>query len=335
MFVTGPKVVRAVTSEDVDTETLGGGRVHAERSGVAHFLVASELEGLELARRLLSYFPANNCEAPPAADSADPITRRCERLAHIVPAQANRPYDTREVIAQVVDADSFLEVSAHFAGNVVVGLARMDGQPVGIVANNPAVLAGVLDIDASRKAARFVRTCNAFGLPLISLVDVPGFLPGQKQEHAGIISHGAKLAYAYCEATVPKLTVILRKAYGGALHRDEQQARWRRHELRLATGRNRGDGRRRRCRDPLRPRAARTTTIPPPAAASWWTPTTPNSPTPASLRRAATWTRSSSPRTPARPSAAPCARSPTNARTCPSAATATCRCRKATEMARV
>lgn len=216
MFVTGPKVVRTVTSEDVDTETLGGGRVHAEKSGVAHFLVRSEIEGLELARQLLSYFPQNNCEDPPVRRSEDPSSRRCDELMTIVPEQNSRPYDVGDVIRSVVDANSFLEVHSRWAQNVRVGLARMDGHPVGIIANNPAYLAGVLDIDASRKAARFVRLCNAFGLPVISLVDVPGFLPGKEQEHGGIIDHGAKLAFAYCEATVPKLTVILRKAYGGA-----------------------------------------------------------------------------------------------------------------------
>jgi acetyl-CoA carboxylase carboxyltransferase component len=216
MFVTGPKVVRTVTSEDIDTESLGGGRVHAEISGVAHFLVRSEVEGLELARRILSYFPDNNCEAPPFEPCDDPTSRRCEELTRIVPAQANRPYDVGEVICSVVDQGSFLEMRALWAQNVRTGLARMGGHPVGIVANNPGMLAGVLDIDASRKAARFVRLCNAFGLPIVSFIDVPGFLPGQGQEHAGIIDHGAKLAYAYCEATVPKLSVILRKAYGGA-----------------------------------------------------------------------------------------------------------------------
>lgn len=216
MFVTGPKVVRAVTSEDVDAESLGGGRVHAEVSGVAHFLVPSEVEGLELGRRILSYLPQNNCEEPPLIECEDDIARRCEDLEELVPPQANRPYEVRGVIEAVVDNGSFLEVREHWATNIRVGLARLAGYPIGVVANNPGVLAGVLDIDAARKAARFVRTCNAFGLPIISLVDVPGFLPGQEQEHAGIIDHGAKLAFAYCEATVPKLTVILRKAYGGA-----------------------------------------------------------------------------------------------------------------------
>lgn len=216
MFVTGPKVVKTVTSEQVDTETLGGGRVHAEVSGVAHFLVQTEVEGLELARKILSYFPDNNCEPPPYEASEDPTSRRCDALKELVPAQGNRPYDVGDVIRTLVDQNSFLEVRSLWAQNVRVGLARLGGHPVGIVANNPGVLAGVLDIDASRKAARFVRMCNAFGLPIISLVDVPGFLPGQAQEHSGIIDQGAKLAYAYCEATVPKLSVIMRKAYGGA-----------------------------------------------------------------------------------------------------------------------
>lgn len=216
MFVTGPKVVLAVNHEEVDTETLGGGRMHSEKSGVAHFLVGSEIEGLELARKILSYLPPNNCEVPPFIPNDDPVSRSCPELEHIVPQEANRPYDIKDVIASVFDEGSFLEVRARFAANVRVGFARLGGYPVGVVANNPGVLAGVLDIDASRKAARFVRTCNAFGVPIISLVDVPGFLPGREQEHCGIIDHGAKLAYAYCEATVPKLSVIVRKAYGGA-----------------------------------------------------------------------------------------------------------------------
>ncbi|MEK7704114.1 MAG: acyl-CoA carboxylase subunit beta [Myxococcota bacterium] len=216
MFVTGPKVVRAVTSEDIDTEALGGGRVHAEKSGVAHFLASGELEALELARQILSYLPSNNLESPPVHAGEDAPSRRCDELSRIVPAQANRPYDVGDVVRTIVDEGTFLEVRARWAQNVRVGLARLGGIPVGIVANNPGVLAGVLDIDASRKAARFVRTCNAFGLPLVTLIDVPGFLPGRDQEHAGIIDHGAKLAYAYAEATVPKLSVIMRKAYGGA-----------------------------------------------------------------------------------------------------------------------
>lgn len=216
MFVTGPKVVRTVTSEDIDTETLGGGRVHSEGSGVSHFLVKSEVEGLELARQILSYLPQNNCEAPPHRETDELAMRRCEALREIVPIEAQRPYEVNDVIKEIFDEESFLEIRARWAQNVRVGFARLGGAPVGIVANNPAVLAGVLDIDASRKAARFIRTCNAFGIPLISLIDVPGFLPGREQEHNGIIDHGAKLCFAYCEATVPKLSVILRKAYGGA-----------------------------------------------------------------------------------------------------------------------
>ncbi len=216
MFVTGPKVVQAVTSEQVDTETLGGGRVHAEVSGVAHFLVSSEIEGLELARRILSYLPQNNLEDIEWDLCDDDVVRSCDALESIVPREATRPYDIGDVIAQVMDKDSFLEVHKLWAQNIRVGFARLGGCPVGVVGNNPGYLAGVLDIAASRKAARFVRTCNAFGLPVISLVDVPGFLPGKEQEHGGIIDHGAKLAFAYCEATVPKLAVILRKSYGGA-----------------------------------------------------------------------------------------------------------------------
>ncbi|OGV67514.1 MAG: methylmalonyl-CoA carboxyltransferase [Lentisphaerae bacterium RIFOXYA12_64_32] len=216
MFVTGPKVVRAVTSEDVTSEDLGGGRVHAEKSGVAHFLSQSEFEALELARQILGYLPANNCEAPRFLPNDDPPSRRIPELAQLVPEQSNRPYEVTDVIERVVDNGSFLEVRARWATNVRVGFARLGGYPIGIVANNPAVLAGVLDLNAARKAARFVRTCDAFGVPVITLIDVPGFLPGSAQEHAGIIDHGAKLAYAYCEATVPKLSVILRKAYGGA-----------------------------------------------------------------------------------------------------------------------
>lgn len=216
MFVTGPKVVKAVTSEDVDTETLGGGKVHSSKSGVSNFLVQSEIEGLELARQILSYLPSNNCEPVTCWEPEDSPTRLCAELDTIVPKQATRPYEVGDVIRSVVDKGSFLELHAQWAKNIRVGFARLGGYSVGIIANNPLMLAGVLDIDASRKAARFVRTCNAFGIPLISFVDVPGFLPGKDQEHAGIIDHGAKLAFAYCEATVPKLTVIMRKSYGGA-----------------------------------------------------------------------------------------------------------------------
>ena len=227
MFVTGPKVVRAVTSEVITTESLGGGKVHAEQSGVAHFLVHNEVEGLDVARQLLAYLPRNNCDAPPESAPSDDASKMGMPAASTapvdavhalddVPKEANKPYDMGRIVRGVCDPGSFLEVHARWATNVVTGFARLGGHSVGIVGNNPAVMAGVLDIEASRKAARFVRTCDAFGLPVVSLVDVPGFLPGKEQEHAGIISHGAKIAYAYCEASVPKITVILRKAYGGA-----------------------------------------------------------------------------------------------------------------------
>ena len=216
MFVTGPKVVRAVTFEEVDSQTLGGADLHAETTGVAHFAADSEADALSTARAILSYLPPNNLEDPPVEPSRDDPARPLTELGEIVPEAANQPYDVGDVVRSVVDLGSFLEVHARHARNVVVGFARLDGRPVGLVANNPAHLAGVLDIDGSRKAARFIRLCDAFNLPVISLVDVPGFLPGTEQERGAIITHGAKLLYAYCEATVPKLSVILRKAYGGA-----------------------------------------------------------------------------------------------------------------------
>ncbi len=217
MFLTGPKVVKTVTFEDVTVERLGGAAVHSGQTGVSHFLFADEMEAIQNVRRLLSYLPQNCHEPPPVPrNPGDPVDRMPAALERIVPAQARQPYDVREVVAEVVDRDSFLEVHQNWARNIVVGLARLGGHSVGIIANQPAHLAGVLDIDASRKAARFIRTCNAFRLPLVSFVDVPGFLPGTDQEHHGVIDHGAKLLYAYCEATVPKLSVILRKAYGGA-----------------------------------------------------------------------------------------------------------------------
>jgi propionyl-CoA carboxylase beta chain len=216
MFVTGPNVVKSVTHEEVDSEALGGAEVHNAESGVAHFLAPSEPECLELVRRLLSYLPSNNLDDPPYVDTGDEPARADPELDAIVPEQPNKPYDMREVIRRVMDRDTFLEVQALYAQNIVVGFARLDGHSVGVVAQQPAVLAGVLDINASDKAARFVRFCDCFNIPLVTFVDVPGFLPGVAQEHGGIIRHGAKLLYAYCEATVPKLTVITRKAYGGA-----------------------------------------------------------------------------------------------------------------------
>ncbi len=216
MFITGPDVVRAVTGEDVSMEALGGADVHAELSGVSHFTAASDREAVALARRLLGYLPLNNLEDPPAAPAVAPPDGAAKELARVVPEEANAPYDVHEVFARLLDPGSLLEVQAGWATNLVVGFARLDGRSVGVVANNPARLAGTLDIAASTKGARFVRFCDAFNLPLLTLVDVPGFLPGTAQEHDGIIRHGAKLLYAYAEATVPMLTVILRKAYGGA-----------------------------------------------------------------------------------------------------------------------
>jgi propionyl-CoA carboxylase beta chain len=216
MFVTGPSVVKTVTHEDVDFEGLGGADVHGATSGVAHFVHDSERDALAAIRTLLSYLPANNLDDPPLGASADPPDRRDEALLDIVPDSPTTPYDMHDVIRCVVDDGAFLEVHRDFAGNLLVGFARLGGRPVGVVANQPAVLAGVLDINASLKGARFIRFCDAFNVPLVTFEDVPGFLPGVAQEHGGIIKHGAKLLFAYCEATVPKLTVITRKAYGGA-----------------------------------------------------------------------------------------------------------------------
>jgi propionyl-CoA carboxylase beta chain len=216
MFVTGPNVVKTVTHEDVSFEDLGGAMIHNSTSGVAHFATENEEQCLLTARQLFSFMPSNNLEDPPFQPTQDPPTRRDEELNSIVPAQPTKSYDMREVIQRIVDDGRFLEVQEHFAGNIIVGFARLGGRSVGIVAQNPAVLAGVLDINSSDKGARFVRFCDCFNIPIVTLVDVPGFLPGVSQEHGGIIRHGAKLLYAYCEATVPKVTVITRKAYGGA-----------------------------------------------------------------------------------------------------------------------
>ena len=216
MFVTGPGVVKTVTHEDVDMEGLGGADVHAETSGVAHFAHDSEAESLAAVRDLFRYVPSNNTERPPRGNDDDPHDRRDPELASVVPDNPNRPYDMLDVIRRVVDDGGFYEVHAGFARNLVTGFAHLGGHSVGIVANQPAVLAGVLDIDSSDKGARFVRFCDAFNVPLVVFEDVPGFLPGVGQEHGGIIRHGAKLLYAFCEATVPKVTVITRKAYGGA-----------------------------------------------------------------------------------------------------------------------
>ncbi len=216
MFVTGPNVVKTVTHEDVTTEELGGADVHASRSGVAHFAHDSEIECLAGIRKLVSFIPSNNLDGAPVRQSDDPVDRRDEDLLTIVPDNPNKPYDMLEIIGRVVDDGEILQVHEHYAPNLLVGFARLGGHSVGLVANQPAVLAGVLDIAASLKGARFIRFCDAFNIPLVTFEDVPGFLPGVEQEHGGIIKHGAKLLYAYCEATVPKMTVITRKAYGGA-----------------------------------------------------------------------------------------------------------------------
>jgi propionyl-CoA carboxylase beta chain len=216
MFVTGPNVVKTVTHEDVTMEELGGASTHASKSGVAHFACASELECLERIRQLFAYIPQNNLDEPPRRPTDDPADRADEALLGIVPDSPNKPYDMHDVIRRVVDDGEMYEVHADFAANLIVGFAHVGGHSVGVVANQPAVLAGVLDIDASLKGARFVRFCDAFNIPLLTFEDVPGFLPGIGQEHGGIIKHGAKLLYAYCEATVPKITIITRKAYGGA-----------------------------------------------------------------------------------------------------------------------
>jgi propionyl-CoA carboxylase beta chain len=216
MFVTGPDVIKAVTHEEVSADELGGAGAHTATSGVAHFAAESEEECLALIRELLTFLPQNNLEDPPIRATLDPVDRADESLQDIVPEQPNKPYDIKDIIRTVLDDQYFFEVQADYAPNIVVGFGRLGGRAVGIVANQPAHLAGCLDISASLKGARFVRFCDCFNLPLVTFEDVPGFLPGTAQEYGGIIKHGAKLLYAYCEATVPKLTVITRKAYGGA-----------------------------------------------------------------------------------------------------------------------
>lgn len=216
MFVTGPDVVKTVTHEEVTKEELGGAVTHATKSGVCHFVAENEIEALEQIKTLLSFIPQNNLEDPPVIDCDDPIDRADAELDSLVPVNPNKPYDIKDVIARVIDHGDFFEVHADYAQNLVVGFARLNGHPVGIVANQPAFLAGVLNIDASVKGARFVRFCDAFNIPLLVFEDVPGFLPGTDQEWGGIIRHGAKLLFAFAEATVPKVTVITRKAYGGA-----------------------------------------------------------------------------------------------------------------------
>jgi propionyl-CoA carboxylase beta chain len=216
MFITGPEVIKTVTGEDVSMEDLGGAMSHSTRSGVAHFAAEDEASCIEDIQHLLSFLPQNNLEQPPAVVPTDDPERRCDELDTLMPDSSTVPYDMRDVIGSVVDDGELLEVHAHWGTNLVIGLARLDGRVVGVVGNQPASLAGTLDISASEKGARFVRTCDAFNIPIVTFEDVPGFLPGTEQEWGGIIRHGAKLLYAYCEATVPKLTVITRKAYGGA-----------------------------------------------------------------------------------------------------------------------
>jgi acetyl-CoA carboxylase carboxyltransferase component len=216
MFITGPDVIKVTTGEQVTFEELGGSDVHNQRSGVAHFIADTEDESFAQIRDLLSFLPANNREQPPYRPTLDDPHRADPELQHVIPDNPNQPYDMREVVTRTLDEGHFLEVMPFHAQNIICGFGRLDGRSVGVVGNQPRVLAGALDIDASIKAARFVRFCDAFNVPLVTFVDVPGFLPGTDQEYGGIIRHGAKLLYAYCEATVPKLTVITRKAYGGA-----------------------------------------------------------------------------------------------------------------------
>ena len=216
MFITGPAVIKSVTAEEVTPEQLGGAITHSTRSGVAHFACEDEDDCIAKIRELLSYLPSNNLENAPAVEPTDDPDRQDESLNSIVPDNPNMPYDMKEVIRSLVDDGEFFEIQKLFATNIVIGYARLDGKVVGIVANQPKFMAGVLDINASRKAARFIRFCDAFNIPIVTLVDVPGFLPGTTQEYGGVITHGAKLLFAYCEATVPKVTVTLRKAYGGA-----------------------------------------------------------------------------------------------------------------------
>src|SRR2546423_5419631 len=216
MFITGPEVIKTVTGEDVTFEQLGGAMAHATKSGVAHFVAEDEEDCLAQVRYLMSFIPSNNLEDPPRYSPTDNPERRDEPIRDLIPESAREPYDMKDVIKRIVDDGEFYEVMPFFAGNILIGFARLDGRSIGVVANQPKVLAGTLDIDACEKAARFIRFCDAFNIPLLTFVDVPGFLPGTHQEHGGIIRRGAKLLYAFTEATVPRMTVITRKAYGGA-----------------------------------------------------------------------------------------------------------------------
>ena len=242
LFITGPDVIKAVTGEEVSFEELGGAHSHAGKSGVAHFVAPDGRSALEEVRYLLSFLPPNNVDAPPYFTPTDDPGRMDEGLTTIIPDSPNRPYDAVELISNVVDDGEFYQIHEEFAGNIVVGFARLDGHSVGVIANQPTVLAGTLNIDASIKAARFVRMCDSFNVPIVTFVDVPGFLPGVDQEHGGIIRHGAKLLYAYCEATVPRVTVITRKSVRRCVRRHELTRRWGRRGLCLAISRDRGDG---------------------------------------------------------------------------------------------
>ena len=216
MFITGPQVIKSVTGEEVSAEELGGGMAHNQLSGVAHFLDQDEESCFARIKKLLSFLPDNHLESPPFVENDDPLDRTSRELRSIVPEKPNKSYDIRDVIQEVIDSGDFLEVQPHFAANIVIGFGRLGGHSIGIIANQPKFKAGCLDIDSSDKAARFIRFCDAFNLPILTFTDVPGYLPGVEQEHGGVIRHGAKLLYAYSEATVPKLNVIVRKAYGGA-----------------------------------------------------------------------------------------------------------------------
>lgn len=216
MFITGPQVIKAVTGEDVSPEELGGAATHNEKSGVAHFICRDDRECLDMIKKLLEYLPSNNLDKPYRIGNEDDLNRLCPELDSIIPENPNKPYSMKNIIKSIADKEEFLEVQKHYAKNIITAFAKIGGYSVGIIANEPSYLAGCLDIDASDKAARFIRTCDAFNIPILNLVDVPGFLPGTAQEYGGIIRHGAKMLYAYSEATVPKITVIVRKAYGGA-----------------------------------------------------------------------------------------------------------------------
>ncbi len=290
MFITGPDVVKTVTGEDVTLEQLGGAMSHATKSGVATFVSADEKECLDDVRYLLSFLPSNNLEEPPRVDSEDDPLRPTPELTALMPASPNQPYDMKKVITAVIDDGDFFEYFPHWAMNLVCGFARINGYVVGIVGNQPQVLAGVLDIDSSEKGARFVRTCDSFNIPLVTFVDVPGFMPGTDQEYGGIIRHGAKLLYAYCEATVPRIQIITRKAYGGAYVVMNSKSIGARPGLRLAVGRAGGHGPPGRGRDPVPAGAGPGGRPGRPGAASWSRSTPSATPTRIWPPSGATWT---------------------------------------------